>query len=1202
MAMMTATVPVPLQKPLSFLKNGELAVRQRLKKTDPSHLNCFGDERFRLPTSFGKIIGWSIIGGLCATASNLEDTFLRLINEKRLHLQVYRPKNNSNPFHEPTFSLQSFLIGPDKFHASPHLTIVTAEEWIATSIKTIITESKILMNFNRWGCFKLPASITITCQATSHMVALPPRHSILGYEHEYEVRIAANNLPTYLDGTSIEIWKDDVCIGQTTVGGFLAVGDQTLALTVAHVFYPRQPASPMETFDIDESEFEFLLSGCLDCDDNDGEFSKAPYELSTPTELVPMPYPTMRLSSHRATISQDSFPRKTIGHLRYISDLNPDDNPTRVCLDWALLTITEPGIVKENRAHMSFTEQNVSTAGSDIYIIAASAAFRTELISSAVFGLSLNTSPQPVLVASDELTTEGDSGAWAIRTQDSTAIGMLIGNCPSLSQSYFLSMQDILSDVEAQTGLSTTVAPTQVFTPLELYGFRHFVDNEKCRGVDGNGKEMCYITAPKLREYWSCQVVSPVLHKLGLQNELTFESFSEYYIRLFSILTYICEPEKICWFRRRGLDDRDLPYEIDDQIRDGMENFFKRLEKYQWLFCPLEFDRSRLTRATLNPRIIIPITSQEMLPSLWNGKCVYTRVRIAEECSMSMPNNSVIFKTYDLEDTDSARTQASENNDWLYEIVAFEALQERGGYDHMVKYYGSFSQGTKGTIILEAANGIPLNEFLHQEMPPTDAVDGFQFWKNLFELLKGLARIHILPEAQKIPFRSISGNLYTNTSYWSCTCPRASPIMAYPATDNLHQQSTFKLMGFGLSLPHCDCEKDPATDIIRSRSRSDVWEFGKIVLDCISWMLLGMSDNVSESKLEVHEKSMRSAMGSDTPYMARLEEITQRYITHPGLNTATEFAIRFIADHVLIKSPAGAEDLLRKFKDSYRAVSADSAELGRYDIHSAGMSSTEAEPSTKSQNSKGRSQRAILSWWLGKREMLKSIVWQRQLEQSIAPRLFGRADSNAGGENHLFLVDDSASMKPYRMDVTEVIAALESIRSENDEISLYFTSDPVIGYHRTTDTMLSDMVRRRHTWGTTTMETGFEILVDRIITQVSVPSDKREVQPEGLSDRPMRIYVLTNGRWQSPRHEPKVEHAISRLHREVFHDTKDIGRMSVQFISFGNRETGNEKSDHTFDQAAVTSEKGKLDHTFHKAAVTFEGIYEQNYGKEVKDS
>ncbi|KAI0967762.1 hypothetical protein F4678DRAFT_233953 [Xylaria arbuscula] len=1188
MAMMTATIPVPLLKPISFLKNGELVMRQRLRKTDPSHSNCFGDECFRLPTSFGKIIGWSIIGDLRATASDLQNTFLRLINEKRLHWQSCRSKNNSNPFHQPTFSLESFLIGPDQFHASPHLTIVAAEEWVATSLKAIITESKILTNFSRWGCFKLPASITITCQVTSHTVASSP-HGIPGDEHEYEVRIAGNILPTYLDGTSIEIWKNDICIGQATVGGFLTVGDQTLALTVAHVFYPPQPASPIETFNIDESEFEFLLSGGLDCDDNDGEFGEAPHESSTPTELLPMPYPTMRLSNPETTIPRDSLPRKTIGHLRYISDLNPLDNATRVGLDWALLTITDPRIMKENMTHLGFTEKNHATTESDICILTPSALFMTELVSSAVFGLSLNASPQPALVASDELTTKGDSGAWAIRIQDSKAVGMLIGNCQSLSQSYLLSMHDIVSDVEAQTGLSTRVAPAQVFTPSELSDFHYFVDHESCWGVDGKGNEMCYITAPKLREYWSREVVSLVLLKLGLQNDLTFENFSEYYLRIFSILTYINEPEKAARLICRGFDDRILPFERDDQISAGMENVFDLFKENQWLFCPLEFDRSRLTRATLNPRIIIPIMSQEILPSLGGSeKCVFTRVRIAKDCSISMPSNSVIFRTYDLRDTYSG---ASENNDWMYAINAFEALQERGGCDHLVEYYGSFSQGTKGTIILEAANGIPLNDFFHKEIPPTGAVDGFQFWKNLFELLKGLARIHILPEVQRLPRLITGNNLHTNTSCWSCTCPLALPIMAYPAANSLHQQPTFKLIDFGLSLPDCSCEKYPTTDVFVSRSHSDVWAFGKIVLDSIRWMLR-MSDNVSSGfKLEFHEMSMKSAMISGDPLWDRLNEIIQRYRMHPQSNTATEFAINFVADQVVRNSPADAENLHRNFKDRFRFVSADNAELRRYDIHSAGMGSTAAEPSTKSYISKARSQWTIWSWWLGQGEVTKSIMWQSQLEQSIASRLFGKTGFNVRGVGHLFLIDDNASMKPYWEEVAAVVAALEHIPSEKDDMSLYFTSDPVIGYHSSADATLSNIVRRGRTWETSKMETSFEVLVDRIITHVSMLSDEVQARLRGLFGLPMRIYVLTNGNWQSPRQGLKVKHAISRLQGEILRHKKDIDRISLQFISVGTSETGDGESDHTFDEEAFASGKGK----------SGKSVYEQDFGKEVEN-
>ncbi|KAI3335414.1 hypothetical protein F4824DRAFT_156344 [Ustulina deusta] len=1288
MATMTAPSPVSLQKPLSILKNGELAVRQRLKKTDPSHLNCFGDECFRLSTSFSKIIGWRIIGDLRATALDLQNTFLRLINEKRPYSQDRRPKNYSSPFHAPTYSLESFLIGPDQSHASPHLTIVAAEEWVAARLKVVITGSKILKNFSRWGCFKLPASITVTCQTTHH-IGFSPGHRLPS--HEYKVCISGDIIPPYFNGASVEIWKDDLYIGNATVGGFLVVGHQTLALTVAHVFSPRQPISPIEPFAIDESEFEFLVSDSQSCEDDDSDLDsdsgfadETLYESSLSTQLPRSYRRPDRLGPEEPAsqaLSSNVNTKTTIGYLEHISKIGGANEPTQFGLDWALLTITHPSIAIGNIPHLCVPNEKSLTTASYIDILTPSAIIRTKLVSNAVFGLPFDASPQSVLVASDGSTTQGDSGSWVIRVKDGKVMGMLIGNCQPLNQCYLLSMDEILSDIEAQTGLPVKVAPIKVSSLFEQPIFRSFVSDQGRLGVDGNGKATKYITAPKLIKYWSQGCVFSHLTELGIH----FHIFSQSYLRLFSILTYIGKPAEFPRFFSHGIDDSQLPLERDDLGRYEMEGLFDLFEEYQWLFCPLEFDKSRLDLLKLHPKTILPIISQEMLPSLSRSKkYAFARVLINEECNISMPSNNVIFKTYDLSDTQSTATQAhratfpcdsdtldghthSTRNDWLHETEAYKALRERGGSKHMIEYYGSFSQGAKGTIILEDSNGVPLADFLCKERIPKDASCGFQFWQNLFELLKGLERIHNLPEAQKLP--SWLPDWTWNITHSSEGAMNPT-IMAYPAIGSARQQPRFKLVGFGLSPLHCGYNKsrpDLAWDLSTnstqfnavspsivtgslSRPRADVWAFGRIVLHCAAWMLFGFDG----WPIPGHEETFcrwilgyAKAGNDEEAGNAELNAIYQKWRKLPSSNTTTQAVTRIVLHHTPRNGPQTSQSTRQLYRDFHDNLHAYKNKLGSWTSRSTSVDSKGAGSSSTSNALKFISD---LNWIFGgshpqglvegvdpltlaKFDWYRPTVedinkWMRDLTSpDISPALswqrlteakFDLKDRlNALDErDHVFFVDNSASMAVHWEYVTDTIKALEAVfeiaQPVDDRVDLYLKSDPIIGYRKEKTGRLVDILKTKPVGGVSTMGNSLEVLIDRIITQnIGIGDDGAPGFASTSLGRPISIYVLTDGIWQSPGLDSSdaalagAENPIYRLVREVNRRNKSKDFVILQFIRFGNSEAGGLRLKHledTFGGATSDSSKSQASNSI-TFGVTFDtgSVWEMLGGSTVSE-
>jgi hypothetical protein len=53
----------------------------------------------------------------------------------------------------------------------------------------------------------------------------------------------------------------------------------------------------------------------------------------------------------------------------------------------------------------------------------------------------------------------GECGSWAMRRQDGTFTGMLIGSCESLGEAYLLRMSDILEEIRQRTGCQPTISP-----------------------------------------------------------------------------------------------------------------------------------------------------------------------------------------------------------------------------------------------------------------------------------------------------------------------------------------------------------------------------------------------------------------------------------------------------------------------------------------------------------------------------------------------------------------------------------------------------------------------------------------------------------------------------------------------------------------------------------------------------------------------
>lgn len=452
-ALPPTTTPPEFQKPFLALDNEKRVIRQRLQKTHPDYTVCFGHKAFTYSASFGTIIGWSITGHLAHTVTNIQKTVLDLIRQKLQDLQT--------PIKH--YAIRCYLLGCKKSRAAPHVVALCSDEKFSQSLRTIIIDSNILPD--RWYCFRLPYNvITLT---------MPQPSSILSGEiGQYKVFVPGETVPEHLNAISIEIWKDDEYIGSATIGGVVDVGGQVFALTVAHAFCSTQSQEP-EPFVIDESELGFFRSGtksdfaCLEKnsfeavgDDDDEDSEDDDWKCSSPT--------TGFLSSssgemlNKLSLSEPtptSGGRILIGHLIHISNLKDDAMKDMPNLDWALISLEHLAISSRNERGVNGEWIRYSSLET-VIISRSSSDLSGRFLEDAVFGLPAGSSPQPVLtVKVDETFDMGDSGSWLLHPGNENVLGMLIGACPSLSEAYFLRIEDIWKDVERQTGMKPSIAP-----------------------------------------------------------------------------------------------------------------------------------------------------------------------------------------------------------------------------------------------------------------------------------------------------------------------------------------------------------------------------------------------------------------------------------------------------------------------------------------------------------------------------------------------------------------------------------------------------------------------------------------------------------------------------------------------------------------------------------------------------------------------
>jgi serine/threonine protein kinase len=82
---------------------------------------------------------------------------------------------------------------------------------------------------------------------------------------------------------------------------------------------------------------------------------------------------------------------------------------------------------------------------------------------------------------------------------------------------------------------------------------------------------------------------------------------------------------------------------------------------------------------------------------------------------------------------------------WNKEVEHFQKLQngvEGGSSPNVIGFYTAFKHGKTCYCILEYADRGSLEDYLQNNVPPTDGIDIARLWKRVLHLIRGLQDLH----------------------------------------------------------------------------------------------------------------------------------------------------------------------------------------------------------------------------------------------------------------------------------------------------------------------------------------------------------------------------------------------------------------------------------------------------------------------------
>ncbi|KAG8164294.1 hypothetical protein KVR01_006212 [Diaporthe batatas] len=373
---------------------------------------------------------------------------------------------------------------------------------------------------------------------------------------------------------------------------------------------------------------------------------------------------------------------------------------------------------------------------------------------------------------------------------------------------------------------------TPDFQPFD--DFHSWVDKNQTVGTDGRGNESEYITFEALKEYWQRARISSILNACSHVTpiQVPIDDILARFLRIFSTLAYISTTDSpklfyIKKFVEKDIDDHNMlfdskPPAFSDAL-DGRQTFNK-FRCYQWLFSPVTLWPHRLQFRELLPESILPFRVEK---------------------------DAIVLKEFD-----PSEMKYSFKNEVDTYISLENKVPKRIYKQQFLKYYGSFTKGDRGFIMLEYVEEGSLLDFFDRNQLPLERQELYGLWSSLIDLFTGLEYIHSL---EQDPRSSIYGNI-------RCVHHDLKPanIFVFRKGATTAYDYQFKIGDFGMTstalvkTPNKSIRTpaEPSTKMYGAPELSsryaaledidygalwemDIWSFGCVLFECLVWMTCG---------------------------------------------------------------------------------------------------------------------------------------------------------------------------------------------------------------------------------------------------------------------------------------------------------------------------------------------------------------------------
>ncbi|KAI1429688.1 kinase-like domain-containing protein [Xylaria sp. FL1777] len=390
--------------------------------------------------------------------------------------------------------------------------------------------------------------------------------------------------------------------------------------------------------------------------------------------------------------------------------------------------------------------------------------------------------------------------------------------------------------------------------------FKDWVQQNVEQGIDGEGREMDYISCSKLKEFWTADRIGTILG--AYDKDVDIDVIQSRFVQVVSILTYITDDsqrwtEYLLDFYRTDIDDHSLPLPTPDATvhripapfyddSDGPQAW-AHFSRHQWKFLPLNFkpkegiiDRVHPPR-TLDPRYIIPVTIEEDL-SQRSGRSARVVKAHPHEAS-GLPPEPIALKIYD---RGRCKDEFMKERSTYNTIRNMRRTATIDVSKYFLRYHGCYIQGESCVLLIEYANqGSLLDLFRKNWYLPRRIEEAQELWSELGHLFKGLALLHhggknnssihqdIKPANIFVSEIDSNGNRHLCFKFGDFGTSSVTPINENGDTTGFDNGGTHMY-----SAPEL-CRIDPEVQMAdRITWQADIWSFGCVLLDCGVWMAM----------------------------------------------------------------------------------------------------------------------------------------------------------------------------------------------------------------------------------------------------------------------------------------------------------------------------------------------------------------------------